>query len=197
MRPVFSMIGLFLVGAVFLLQTGCPKKVQTTEETQMAQPSGEAPGEAGKPLPPVAEEQVPEKAPGEEILPPSSSQEEMSKGETSSTPSGLEDAFFDFDQWTLRSDAKAVLEKNARWLTTHPGVSIRIEGHCDERGTNEYNLALGERRSKSVRNYLVNLGIDAKRFSVISYGEEKPFCSVQTESCFQENRRAHFVQTGS
>jgi peptidoglycan-associated lipoprotein len=197
MRPVFSMIGLILAGAVLVLQTGCPKKVQTTEETQMAQPSGEAPGETGRPLPPVAEEQVPGQVPGEEALPPSSSQQEMSKGEVSPMPSGLEDAFFDFDQWTLRSDAKTVLEKNARWLTAHPDVSIRIEGHCDERGTNEYNLALGERRSKSVRNYLINLGVEAKRFSVISYGEEKPFCSEQTESCFQENRRAHFVKTGS
>jgi peptidoglycan-associated lipoprotein len=194
MRPVFSMIGLFLAGAVLLLQTGCPKKVQTTEETQMAQPSGEAPGEAERPLPPVTEENVPR----EEVIPPSSSpQEEMTKGEVSPGPSGLEDAFFDFDQWNLRSDAKTVLEKNARWLADHPEVSVRIEGHCDERGTNEYNLALGERRSKSVRNYLINLGVGAKRFSIISYGEEKPFCSQQTESCYQNNRRAHFVQTGS
>jgi peptidoglycan-associated lipoprotein len=193
MRPVFSMIGLFFVAAIFLLQTGCPKKVQTMEETKTAQPGGETPAETGKPSSPLTEEKVPR----EEVIPPSSSQEGTAKGEVSPAPSGLADAFFDFDQWNLRSDAKAALEKDASWLTAHPDVSVRIEGHCDERGTNEYNLALGERRAKAAQNYLVNLGVDAKRFSIISFGEEKPFCSEQTESCYQQNRRAHLVRLGS
>jgi len=105
----------------------------------------------------------------------------------------LQDIHFDFDRYNIRDDAKVILEENAAWLKKNPGVKIQIEGHCDERGTTEYNLALGDRRAKSTRDYLVSLGIDPGRVLTISFGEEKPQCTEKTEDCWQKNRRSHFV----
>lgn len=112
---------------------------------------------------------------------------------TAPGPEFSENVYFDFDKWSIRSDTKDVLEENARWLTKHSNIQIQIEGHGDERGSNEYNLALGERRARSTRRYLINLGIDASRLSFISFGEERGVCSEQNERCFQKNRRAHFL----
>lgn len=105
----------------------------------------------------------------------------------------LKDVFFDTDKAELRADARELLAQNARWLLQHPTVKISIEGHCDERNTNEYNLALGWRRANAVRDYLVSLGVSADRISTISYGEERPFATCHDESCWWQNRRAHFV----
>jgi len=105
----------------------------------------------------------------------------------------LQDIHFDFDKYDLRpGDAKA-LDENAKWMKTNPTQLILIEGHCDERGTNEYNLALGERRAKSTMNYLVSQGVRANRITLISYGEERPQCTEKTEACWTKNRRAHFL----
>ena len=105
----------------------------------------------------------------------------------------LTDVFFDFDKYDIRpSDAKT-LDANAGWLKSNPNHLVLIEGHCDERGTNEYNLALGERRAKSTMNYLVSQGVQANRITIISYGEERPQCTEHTESCWAKNRRAHFL----
>jgi peptidoglycan-associated lipoprotein len=104
----------------------------------------------------------------------------------------MRDVFFDFDKYDVRpSDAK-VLDANASWLKSNENL-VLIEGHCDERGTNEYNLALGERRAKSTMNYLVSQGIQASRITIISYGEERPLCTEKTEDCWAKNRRAHFL----
>ena len=105
----------------------------------------------------------------------------------------LEDAFFDYNRHSIRSDARAVLMENARLLEENPELTITIEGHCDERGTTVYNQALGERRAKSAKNFLVDLGIDADRIETVSYGKEKQFCYDHNEFCWQENRRSHFV----
>lgn len=105
----------------------------------------------------------------------------------------LQDINFDFDRYNVRDDAKTILEKNAAWLKKNPGVRIQIEGHCDERGTNEYNLALGDRRAKGTKDYLVSLGIEAGRISTISFGEEKPLDPGHNEDAWAKNRRAHFV----
>jgi peptidoglycan-associated lipoprotein len=105
----------------------------------------------------------------------------------------LRDIHFDFDKYDIRpSDAKT-LDANASWLKSNPGHLVLIEGHCDERGTNEYNLALGERRAKSTMNYLVSQGVQANRITIISYGEERPACTEKTEDCWAKNRRAHFL----
>jgi len=105
----------------------------------------------------------------------------------------LRDVFFDFDKYDVRPADKGTLDENAKWLKSNTAALLLIEGHTDERGTNEYNLALGERRAKATRDYLVSVGIDAGRITVISYGEERPVCTDKTEACWAKNRRAHFL----
>ena len=107
----------------------------------------------------------------------------------------LRDVFFDFDKYDIRPADAKVLDSNATWLKTNANNLILIEGHCDERGTNEYNLALGERRADAVRDYLVSLGVATDRMTVLSKGEEQPFCQEETEACWQQNRRGHFLVT--
>jgi len=105
----------------------------------------------------------------------------------------VQDAYFDLDKADIRSDARTALAKTADFLRNYPQVRVVIEGHCDERGSTEYNLALGDRRAASVKEYLVSLGIGADRMSTVSYGKEKPFCMESNEDCWQRNRRGHFV----
>jgi peptidoglycan-associated lipoprotein len=105
----------------------------------------------------------------------------------------VEDVFFDFDKYSLTDQSKRDLEKNARQLKDSPSYNITIEGHCDERGTNAYNMALGERRAKAAKDYLVLLGVEGNRFTTISYGEERPFDNGRGEKAWAKNRRAHFV----
>lgn len=107
----------------------------------------------------------------------------------------LADIFFDLDQANIRADARPSLQKNADWMKRWASTRITVEGHCDERGTAEYNLALGERRATSVREYLVSLGVAADRIAVVSKGKEAPFCTESSESCWQQNRRGHFIIT--
>ncbi len=105
----------------------------------------------------------------------------------------LRDVYFDFDRYDVRTSDKTTLDDNAKWLKSNQSTLLLIEGHADERGTNEYNLALGERRAKATRDYLVSVGIEAGRITVISYGEERPTCTEKAESCWTKNRRAHFL----
>jgi len=104
----------------------------------------------------------------------------------------LKDINFDFDKYDIRPGDAKILDGNATWLKSND-VLVLIEGHCDERGTNEYNLALGERRAKATMNYLVGQGVQAGRITIISYGEERPLCTEHTEACWARNRRAHFL----
>ena len=107
---------------------------------------------------------------------------------------GLADVFFDYDQYLIRKDGVSTLEANAELLkTTYQDSTLLVTGHCDERGTVEYNLVLGERRAQAVKDYLVDLGVPASRVKVISYGKEKPFCAEHNVTCWQQNRRGHFV----
>jgi len=108
----------------------------------------------------------------------------------------LADAFFDYEENDIRSDARDALQRDAQWLARWPQTAILIEGYCDERGTAEYNLALGDRRAEAVKSYLTSLGISAERISVRSLGKEAPFCRDSVETCWQQNRRGHFVITG-
>lgn len=108
---------------------------------------------------------------------------------------GLKIVYFDFDTFNLAEEARTILKDNAEWLKSHKSIKVQVEGHCDGRGTQEYNLALGQKRSESVRKYLVDLGVGAKRLSTISYGEEKPLNSEETEEAWAKNRRAQFVIT--
>ena len=105
----------------------------------------------------------------------------------------LTEVHFDFDRYDIRPQDKERLAQNAEWLKAHTGVLLLVEGHADERGTNEYNLALGERRAKAARDYLASLGIAESRVTIISYGEERPLCTERDEGCWVKNRRARFL----
>ncbi|MGH9745433.1 MAG: peptidoglycan-associated lipoprotein Pal [Candidatus Acidiferrales bacterium] len=122
---------------------------------------------------------------------------------TTTAPAGISelfeqnvrDAFFDFNKADIRADAREALTKDAEFLRSYPSVSVTIEGHCDERGSTEYNLGLGARRAQAAKNYLVSLGIGAARVETVSEGKEAPFCTEHTEECWQQNRRGHFVMS--
>jgi len=103
-----------------------------------------------------------------------------------------EGIYFDYDKSEIKAEAKAILEKKAAWLRANPSYKVKIEGNCDDRGTNEYNLALGDRRAKAAQKYLNALGISMDRMSTISYGEEKPACTEKSEKCWSKNRRDDF-----
>ena len=124
-----------------------------------------------------------------------SSLKQLQEGKSTATPasSPLKDVFFEFDRYDLTSDARATLRANADWLKSNSSTRVEIEGHCDERGTNEYNLALGAKRAQAAREFLSSLGIQGDRLSTISYGEEIPVCKETSESCWRQNRRARFV----
>ena len=135
-----------------------------------------------------AEEEAKLKAEEEEEIKPQIARE----AETKVVPQ-LDDIHFDFDKSDIRTDGREILQKNADWLQNNPDIKIQIEGHCDERGTAEYNLALGERRAMSTKKYLISLGISADRIYTISYGEELPIDPNHSEDSWAKNRRAHFL----
>jgi len=107
----------------------------------------------------------------------------------------LKDAFFDFDKFNVRADQRDTLAADAEWLKKYPKVKIQIEGHCDERGTAQYNMALGEKRAQAVKDYVTSLGVDPSRIETVSYGKERPFVKGHNEEAWAQNRRGHFVIT--
>lgn len=119
--------------------------------------------------------------------------EEVRAEQAASMAAGLRDVFFGYDAWTISEEGRQALSRDAEWMKRNPAAQIKVEGHCDERGTSDYNLVLGEKRAKAVRNYLVELGVGVNRLSVVSYGKERPFCQEHAESCYQQNRRGHLV----
>ena len=179
-----------LVSAAFLSTGfyGCAKKQVKTEEgkVEAQKPAAEAPKgtEEGKPV-----EEA--KAEGKEA--PPGPKEMPEPVESARAEKALKDIHFDFDRFDIRPGDAEILRKNAEWLKGNPKVFVTIEGHCDERGTVEYNLALGEKRAKAAENYLVSLGIKASRIKVISYGKSKPADPGHNEEAWAMNRRAHFV----
>lgn len=118
------------------------------------------------------------------------------QGRSAADTGPLRDVHFDYDSFELDEPSRQTLQENAEWLKDHPNTRVEIEGHCDDRGTVEYNLALGAKRAAAAKSYLVALGIGRDRLTTISYGEELPLCHEETESCWSENRRAHFVVVG-
>lgn len=105
----------------------------------------------------------------------------------------VKDVYFDYDKYDVRADQSSLIQQDAQFLNQHPNMNFTIEGHCDERGSTEYNLALGDNRANAVKNALVSAGVNAGRVKTISYGKEKPFCTESNEQCWQQNRRGHFV----
>jgi peptidoglycan-associated lipoprotein len=127
------------------------------------------------------------RAPGATLFPALPSPKDFNEA------AGLRDIHFDFDRATSRPEDARILDANARWLLAHPGTLVLIEGHADERGTNEYNLALGENRARVTQDQLVARGVAASRITLVSYGEERPTCRQTSEACWAQNRRAHFL----
>ncbi len=170
-----------------------------------AHPPAVAPPVAPTPAPPPPSRVVPPvrppaaAPPAPSVPPPASPTEAEIFARTSladlNAAHPLADSFFAYDQFALSDDARQALTRDAEWLKKWPQVAIRIEGQCDERGTAEYNLALGERRAAAVERYLADLGIDQRRMTKISLGKESPTCAASTESCWLQNRRGHFVIT--
>jgi peptidoglycan-associated lipoprotein len=167
MRLTF-MLAVICAAIGVLACTGCAKKPKPTTDV-VKSPTTETIPET----PPPAAPSTPSVEPETEMM--------------------VEDVFFDYDKSHLRDDARTTLERDAQVLTKNVGQRILLEGHCDERGTVEYNLALGDRRAQSVKSYLVQFGIDAGRLSTISYGEERPFAQGSDEAAWSQNRRVHFV----
>lgn len=118
---------------------------------------------------------------------------EMRAEQSATAAAGLRDVFFGYDSWTISEEGQQVLKRNAQWLRAHGMTQLKVEGHCDERGTSAYNLVLGEKRAKSVRNYLMDLGVNREHLTVVTYGKERPLCFDPVESCYQQNRRGHLV----
>lgn len=168
---------LAIVASLSLLMLwGCAKRAEVTS-------TPETPRETA-PAAPIKEE--PKAEPKPEV-------KEEPKERAATAGVGVQPIYFDYDQSFVRDDAKSVMKANAEWLKANPKVKISIEGNSDERGTIEYNQALGQRRATSAKKYLADLGISAKRISLISYGKEKPMCTESTESCWQKNRRGDFI----
>ena len=121
--------------------------------------------------------------------------EDFSVNDPSGEGGPLADIYFEYDQARLTDEARAILEKHALWLQNHRSAKVAIEGHCDERGTTDYNLALGEQRARATRDYLVNLGVAGDRLTTVSYGKERPLDPASNEAAWSKNRRAHFLVT--
>jgi len=209
-------IPMLLLALMLPILTGCPRRpaVQGVGPGALAflAPGPEVPtrptllGGTDAPSPKGAKEGIPEVIPlqspealREEVilLQPSEALKEAAVTPEEPVPAEapLADIFFAFDQALIQEEMRQVLDKNVEWLKAHPGVRITIEGHCDERGTSEYNLALGQRRARATWEYLVAAGIDPGRLTILSYGEERPFVLGHDESAWKWNRRAHFVVT--
>lgn len=179
----------FVVLCAAILTEGCAKKapqVARVDSTPPAIPEAPPP-----PPPPPAPDPTPTPAPAltEEEIFARKTLEELNAERP------LADALFDLDQSTIRDDGRVVLQTNAEWLRRWTSTRITVEGHCDSRGTSEYNLALGERRGAAVKDYLVSLGVTPERIVVVSKGKESPVCTEQNESCWQRNRRGHHIIT--
>jgi peptidoglycan-associated lipoprotein len=151
-------------------------------------------------LPACAKKQVIEEEPAPEPPPPLEDIEEPEpepiieeEPEPEPEPPALNDIFFDFDKYNIKEEYRSVLARNAEALIAHPEVMLLVEGHCDERGTNEYNLSLGEKRAKVVIDFYITYGVDEGKLSMVSYGEERPFAHGSNEEAWAKNRRAHMV----
>jgi peptidoglycan-associated lipoprotein len=186
MKNLFAVV-LLIFGLIF---GGCASRKVVQPEQPVTPEVQKQPSVA-----PKQPSEMPQAGPSENItekqLANIESKEEMPKYREEK--SVFADIHFDFDKYDIREDAKPILQNIASWLLKNPSAKILTEGHCDERGTSEYNLALGDRRARGVRDYLVALGIPSGRIEMISYGKEKPICTEKTEECWAKNRRAHFV----
>jgi len=173
--PRWTMLALAALAVLALVSAGCAKKVVEQPPSTTPTPPQQTPSQPS--TPPSTPSDTPTPAPQKSPF----------------SAADLQPIFFDTDMSSLRDDARSTLDQDARMLRENAGAKIVIEGHCDERGTVEYNQALGERRAQAARDYLVQAGIDASRIQTISYGKERPFDTGHDEAAWAKNRRAHFA----
>jgi peptidoglycan-associated lipoprotein len=179
-----------LLVAVALTLTACPKKAPVTTDDMATRTAPVTPPPATDVTPPPAA------TPAADVTPDPMAGDIAQVNERMRAQGLLGDVFFDYDKAELKTEALDRLAKNADFMLRNRQFTVTIEGHCDSRGTNEYNLALAERRSAAARDYMVQLGVAANRLRTIPYGEERPFCMEENEACWGQNRRGHFVITG-
>ena len=183
-----------LIVATVLAVVGCAKRPALSQASAPA-PTGVPQSVAPAPAPAAPIQESPAAA----LAPPAPAPQPVVEAARPPAPpkdfadtANLQDIHFDFDKATIRPDAARLLDANAAWLRSNGNMLVLVEGHCDERGTNEYNLVLGERRARATINYLIGQGIAQDRLSLVSYGEERPLCTEHNEACWAKNRRAHF-----
>lgn len=186
-RTMMALLSLVLVLSLAVLY-GCPKKAEVASAPE-EQKVEQAPAKPAEDI--AAEKAAAEKRAAEAAA--RAAEEQKARETAAKAAAGLQPIYFDFDKSFIRDDAKPVMKANAEYLKANPKVKVRIEGNCDERGTIEYNQALGQRRAAAAKKYLTDMGISAKRISLISYGKEKPVCSQSTEDCWQKNRRDDLI----
>ncbi len=174
---LFFVVIIAMLSTIFILLAGCAKKELVSESSE--QPQNEMKQEAAKPNVPVTEEKA--------VQPASES------GQKIAATAELKDIHFDFDKYNLRPEDRAILSTHADWLLKNADYKVKIEGNCDERGTEEYNMALGQRRADEAKEYLLNMGIAKKRISTISYGKDRPLDPGHDEEAWAKNRRDDFV----
>jgi peptidoglycan-associated lipoprotein len=184
MKTRGALKNLAVLAAFLILAASCKKKPPTTTPGAAPPPSGaaEQPSTGAVAPPPSA---------------PMTGGDEVTNADlqTLNSKGYLKDAYFEFDKYDLRDEARTALAADAQWLKRYSSIQALVEGHCDSRGTEEYNLSLGQKRAAAVKDYLVSLGIDGAKINTVSYGKTRPFCTEETESCWQQNRRGHFVIT--
>ncbi len=180
-----------------LIVVGCAKRPATVMTATAAPSPGAQSPTLSPPPPPVVAPAAPEPAPVETPPAPAVAAEATPPLPQEFTAiDALRDIHFDFDKYGIRPEDAEILNASAAWMKDNPDYVMLIEGHCDERGTNDYNLALGERRAKATMTYLVAQGAQADRITLISYGKERPLCTEKKEECWAQNRRAHFLVKG-
>jgi peptidoglycan-associated lipoprotein len=190
MKRARHFVSILALAAVLAAATACHKKVPPPAPAPPPPPPPAAtPAPPPPPPPPPAPTPPPPRPLTEEEIFARKSLEQLN----SEKP--LDDVFFDLDKSDIRDDGKSALQKDADWMKKWTSTQMSVEGHCDSRGSSEYNLSLGSRRANAVKDYLVSLGIAASRITIVSKGKEQPFCSEESESCWQQNRRGHFVIT--
>ncbi len=192
----YRMICLLVIGCVVLGTAGCSKK--------SVQSDGRMTSASRAPMEPVPNLSIDDPSGTERLSSgiamakndPTTARRLMDEGraeQAATAAAGLRDIFFGYDSWTISEEGREVLSRNAAWLKTHPAVQLKVEGHCDERGSSTYNFVLAEKRAKVIMNYLTDLGINRGRLIAVSYGKERPFCNDRSETCYQQNRRGHLV----
>ena len=190
------MICLLLVGCMALWTAGCSKKSVSSD--------GRMTSAARAPIEPIPNLSMDDPAGTERLNSgiamakndPATARRQLDEAraeQAATLAAGLRDVFFGYDSWTISEEGRQALSRNAEWLRMHPAAQLKVEGHCDERGSSTYNFVLAEKRAKVILNYLSDLGIKRDRIIAVSYGKERPFCKDRSEACYQQNRRGHIV----